>query len=204
MVTFLKLLCQDFSTSHSLSGMYMRHQVQSGHIWACATVRATPNVKRSPTWSHLRPAINLPPKWLFKWIHIPNPHVPHLLKNKFPKISLLQNNSIFPLYTDNPFTGLSASHFTWGWGAGLTQLLPPCWAQHLAQTVCSVNVYYVNKWVDEYSISEIQHQAQWKYCKKYLSSWKSTRMLTPPGGKGQGLTDSTCSISHAHPCSSRH
>lgn len=166
----------------------MRHQVQSGHIWACATVRATPNVKRSPTLKSFTPSDQLTPKWLFKWIHIPNPHVPHLLlKNKFPKISLLQNNSILPALLQPPYsTGLNASHFTWGWGAGLTQLLPPCWAQHLAQTVCSVNVYYVNKWANEYSISEIQHQAQWKYCKKYLSSsWKSARMLTPLVGRSR-------------------
>lgn len=115
-----------FSTSHSLSGMYMRYWAQSGHIWARATVRATPNVKRSPTLKSFTPAINLPQSGFSNNSHPKSmSHIScwkiNFLKSVYYRITLSSPALLQPPYS----TGSSASHFTWGWGAGLTQLLPP-------------------------------------------------------------------------------
>lgn len=134
-------------------------------------------------------------------IHIPNPHVPHLLlKNKFPKISLCRITLSSPLCFSHLFHWTKCQPLHLRLRSRSYSATSPMLST-TPGTNCVFAWMFITwiKWVDEYSISEIQHQAQWKYCKNVSSSWKSTRILTPLSGKVKDSQIVPVPISHAHP-----
>lgn len=169
MVQLLKLLNWNFSRTHFLVCICsIKYNQQKFETFGAK--RTNPNVKRSGILKSFTPSYQLTPKWFFKWIHISNPYVPHLLlKNKFPIISLLKNNSTLPPYLSHPIP------------LDYTSRTSQCWAWCLAHN--AFIQLMSSPWMRESMDKVLLLEPTPSSVEILASSYKSMRILTFQMGK---------------------
>lgn len=177
----LKLLNWNFSTTHFLVCI-CRIKYNQRKPDTFGAIRTHSNVKRSGILKSFTPSYQLTPKWFFKWIHISNPYVPHLLlKNKFPIISLLKNNSIpHPPYLSHPIP------------LDYTSCTSQCWAWCLAHNafVQLMSSPWMSESMDKVSLLEPTPSSM----EILASSYNSMRILTFQTGKPKTHKQHVCQI----------